>query len=353
MARAQRVSFPDKPDTYTVVGADGLPIGPAAEYLRFLRDGGASPHTVRAYAAGLAEWSTVLEHTGRAWDDFPTNLFGQFLRYLRTGDLPETPRIGAPQQRLVASSLQSRAAAVLSMYRCHADAHNADVAYRRLFTSRGSWRRYRRYVGFLDGVGPQRNGDHPIYRLRATNKSTTPVLTPPQVNTILDACSIQRDGDWTGGPAAVRNRLLFAVLAETGMRLGEALSLRHPDFISAPGRLRSSTSSTARTIHTGCGSKPARGGFTSAMTWKPCIRSTCGSWLRWAPISLCRICPRTSCSSTSGRGRGFRRCVLKPFMTRCGRSSGLSPICRRSGPRTGYVTPIPPRCYWPGCPSMW
>lgn len=92
--------------------AELLPIGPAAEYLRFLRDGGASPHTVRADAAGIAEWFTVLEHTGHAWDNFPTNLFGQLLRYLRTGDLPGTSRIGAPQQRLAASSLQPRAAAV-------------------------------------------------------------------------------------------------------------------------------------------------------------------------------------------------------------------------------------------------
>lgn len=230
VARSQRVSFGEGPDTYTVVGDDGLPIGPAAEYLRFLRDGGASPHTVRAYAAGIADWFTLLSHTGHAWNDFPTNLFGQYLQFLRTGDLPGCARIGPPHQRLAASSLQPRAAAVLSMYRYHADAHHIDTPYRRLFTSRGSWRRYRRYVGFLDGVGPQRRGDHPIYRMRAQNRCTTPVLTPPQVNTILDACSVQHDRTWSGGPAAVRNRLLFAVLAETGMRLGEALSLRHHDF---------------------------------------------------------------------------------------------------------------------------
>ncbi|HSA40250.1 MAG TPA: tyrosine-type recombinase/integrase, partial [Mycobacterium sp.] len=157
--------------------------------------------------------------------------FGQFLRYLRTGDLPGAARIGAPTQKLAASSLQPRAAAVLSMYRYHADAHGTDVPYGRLFTSRGSWRRYRRYVGFLDGVGPARRGDHPIYRMRTPNRSATPVLTPAQVNTILDGCSTQTDeGGWSGGPAGVRNRLLFAVLAETGMRLGEALSLRHHDF---------------------------------------------------------------------------------------------------------------------------
>lgn len=164
MARAQRLIFPDEPVTYTVVGADHLPVGPAAQYLTFLRDNAASPHTVRSYAAGLAQWFTVLEHTGDAWDDFPTTLFGQFLRYLRTGDLPGTARIGALAQKMTASSLQPRAAAVLSMYRFHADAGTTDVPYQRLFTQRGSWRRYRRYVGFLDGVGPRRDGDHPIYK---------------------------------------------------------------------------------------------------------------------------------------------------------------------------------------------
>ncbi|WP_457138425.1 tyrosine-type recombinase/integrase [Mycobacteroides abscessus] len=230
MARVQRVIFPDGSLTHTVVGADHLPIAPAAQYLTFLRDSAASPNTVRAYAAGLAEWFTVLEHTGDAWDDFPTTLFGAYLRYLRTGDLPGTTRIGPPTGKLAASSLQPRAAAVLSMYRFHADAGTTDVPYQRLFTQRGRWRRYRRYVGFLDGVGPRTQTDHPIYPVRAPNRSTTPVLSPGQVATILDGCAIQRDGDWLHGPAAVRNRLFFAVLAETGMRLGEALSLRHSDF---------------------------------------------------------------------------------------------------------------------------
>ncbi len=230
MARAQRVILPNGPVTYTVVGADHLPIAPAAQYLTFLRDSAASPNTVRSYAMGLAQWFTVLEHTGDAWDDFPTTVFGSYLRYLRTGELPGATRIGPPGQKLAASSLPPRAAAVLSMYRFHADAGTTEVPYRRLFTQRGSWRRYRRYIGFLDGVGPRRDNDHPVYPLRTPNRSTTPVLAPQQVLTILDGCSMQCDGQWSGGPVGVRNRLFFAVLAETGMRLGEALSLRHSDF---------------------------------------------------------------------------------------------------------------------------
>src|SRR4051812_46643779 len=87
VGRVQRVGFADRPHSYTVVGADKLPVAPAREYLRFLGDGGASPNTIRSYAYGLAAWWTLLEHTGASWDDFPTTLFGQFLAYLRTGDL--------------------------------------------------------------------------------------------------------------------------------------------------------------------------------------------------------------------------------------------------------------------------
>lgn len=229
MARVQRVSFSDQSHTYTVVGHDKLPIPQAHEYLRFLRDGGASPNTVRSYAYGLAAWWTLLEHTGICWNDFPTSLFGQFLAYLRTGDLPATARIGAPERLMVESSLQPRAAAVLSMYRYFADAHDLDRPYRRLFSSHARLAR-RRYAPALAGVGPRHEHSQPIYRRRAPNRVETPVLLPAQVAAILDACSVQTDGQWSGGAAGLRDRLFFGVLAETGMRMGETLSLRHQDF---------------------------------------------------------------------------------------------------------------------------
>ncbi|MFN6554763.1 tyrosine-type recombinase/integrase [Mycolicibacterium septicum] len=238
MARVQLVRFADRPHTYTVVGADQLPVPPAREYLRFLREEGASPNTVRAYAYGLAAWFTVLEHTNTAWDDFPSSMFGAFLSYLRTGDLPGTARIGAPQTVMAESSLQPRGAAVLSMYRYFADAHDLSRPYRRLYSThaRSARRGRNRYAPFLTGVGPSRDGDVPLYRRRAPNRSETPVLEPAAVNAILDACSVQcPDRGWTHGAVGLRDRLFFAVLAETGMRMGEALSLRHSDFSIAGG----------------------------------------------------------------------------------------------------------------------
>lgn len=229
MARTQRIALTGSPDTYTVLGSDHLPIPPAEEYLQFLRDDSASPNTVKAYATGLATWWTLLEHTSTDWSDVSTALFGQFLAYLRTGDLPGTSRIGAPAIWLSPASTQLRAAAVLSCYRYHADAHGLAAPYQRLFTSRGK-RGRSRYIPLLAGVGAPRTADRPIYTVRRGNTAATPVLLPAQVSTILDGCATQTGQAWSGPPSGLRDRLLFATLAETGMRLGEALSLRHHDF---------------------------------------------------------------------------------------------------------------------------
>ena len=51
---------------------------------------------------------------------------------------------------------------------------------------------------------------------------------------ILDSCARwdERKRDWDG---SVRDRLLWALLAETGMRLGEALALKHRDWHTGLG----------------------------------------------------------------------------------------------------------------------
>lgn len=312
MSRTQRVALTDRPDTYTVLGADGLPIRAAEEFLQFLRDDEASPNTVKAYAAGLAAWWTVLEHTGTDWREISTGLFGQFLAYLRTGDLPGTARIGAPQGWLSPASTQLRAAAVLACYRFHADAHGLAGPYQRLFTSRGK-RSRSRYVPMLAGVGSPRVKDRPVYTVRRGNRAATPVLLPVEVSAILDGCATQSGQQWSGPDSGLRDRLLFAVLAETGMRLGEALSLRHQDFHIGAGGTPFIDVAARRTIRAGCAVRrcgPA--GSISGMTWRHCIRRMCGIWWTAGPIWWCRIWTPILCLSTWSVASGSPRRDPKP-----------------------------------------
>lgn len=217
--------------TYTVIGDDFLPIAPADRYLKFLVDDAASPHTIRSYATGLAAWFRYLHLTGHRWDDFEPVVFGGFLAWLRTGDLPGTSRVGVTRDTVASSTVQLRSAAVLSFYRWVAGTDGLVGPYEALYTPLAK-RGRRPYVAMLHGVADRNDGGaRPLYNVRSGPKGRTPVLTPDQVKTILDTCATQRsDGTWGGTAAGLRNRFLFALLAETGMRLGEALTLRHSDI---------------------------------------------------------------------------------------------------------------------------
>jgi site-specific recombinase XerD len=219
--------------TWTVTGDDHLPVGPVEEYLEFLRVAQqCSPNTVRSYATSLSRWWEYLATAAMAWDEVGLPFFVSFVSSLRTGlpggvaPLPGAAEAAGPAESTVAA----RVTAVLSFYRYHADAHQVPVADR-LYRPGG---RAGRYVPGLAHL--QRGGQRPgaAVRVRRAAARPVPLLTPGQVDAILDACARQDtgSGQWTG---SVRDRLLFAALAETGMRLGELLSTRHCDWHAGRG----------------------------------------------------------------------------------------------------------------------
>jgi hypothetical protein len=69
VAKVQMVVLSDGERTWTVLGADHLPIAPVEEFLEHHRVVGSSPNTVKSYAHGLALWWRYLEGTDVRWDD--------------------------------------------------------------------------------------------------------------------------------------------------------------------------------------------------------------------------------------------------------------------------------------------
>ena len=141
------------------------------------------------------------------------------------------PAAAAPP-RLAESTLATRLAAVVSFYRYHHDAHGVAPALARAWSGPPRRSRYRAFLAHLDGRS--RSSRRSPMPLRRRRREVCPLLTPAQVAAILQACAARdaASGEWSG---SLRDRLLFATLAETGMRLGEVLCLTHADWHPGSG----------------------------------------------------------------------------------------------------------------------
>lgn len=223
MATTQRVMDGDTP-TWTVVDQQFSVVEPLESYLEFGRQSGFSPNTIKAYARGLAQWWTFLEQHSKQWDAVTIRDFGNFLAAVRYNEFDPTVRPLLVDPMVGESTVQLRLRAVMSFYRYQAGC-GRDVAPFLYEQVRG---RNNKYLSFLEHVASRTPRQRPAIRVRLS-QNEVPVIAPNLIGEMLDAEAVHstQDGEWHGD---LRYRLLWAVLAETGMRLGEALSLQHRDW---------------------------------------------------------------------------------------------------------------------------
>lgn len=205
--------------SWTVIGEDHLPIPPVEAYLAHLSDLNRSPNTVRTYAHGLKEYFTFLAAKGRAWEEVRLEDLGEFASWLRR-PAPNVVAVVDEAARRGNRTVSLILAAVGSFYDFHA--RNGCEVAERLTTWRNISRR--RYKPFLHHVSKGRPARARMLKIK-TAKPRPQTLTPSQVQSILDACDRLRD------------RFLLALLYETGMRIGQALGLRHEDMHTWDNRI--------------------------------------------------------------------------------------------------------------------
>ncbi len=231
MAHALAIRPGTGPRTWTVIDEGYRTVGPVEDWLeahRYLW----SPNTVRGYATSLAQWWTFLEQRGEAarWSELGVPAVGGFLSWLRNGRTVEHA-IGVVAKPPTPETLEARLAALISFYRWQEQVFGITVAGRLL---RGTPRRApaRGLLAHLDArSAPAPSSLVRVRRFRHHDRA--PLLLPAEIQAILDGCAVVGiDGEWSGN---LRDRLLFSVLAESGMRLGEALGLRICDFVMGRG----------------------------------------------------------------------------------------------------------------------
>lgn len=144
-------------------------------------------------------------------------------------------RLSAASEQCGPSTINRKLSAVGSFHQFH-QRHGVDCDFLRTTGQAGNPSSWRPFLAHL-GRSTRRSRE---VRLR-TQKKTPRVLSNEQVAAVLAACEHQRD------------RFLFALLVGTGMRIGEALGLRHED-IDAPNcviRVRSRVNANAARVKSG------------------------------------------------------------------------------------------------------
>lgn len=223
--KVQRVLMPSsQAESWTVLGDDLSPIDPVERFLAYLASIERSPNTVKAYAHDLKDWFAFLSNRGLDWRLVTLEDVAGYVAWLRLspaardGQVLMLPMV---KHHCSASSVNRKLAALTSFCEFHAR-HGVPLS------------------GLLVTMAPAGRGSHTstsfkpfLYhitknndqRRRTVKLSSSPpqprILTVTEAQAILDACEHLRD------------RFLFALLLDTGVRIGEALGLRHEDLAIA------------------------------------------------------------------------------------------------------------------------
>src|SRR6266568_3407199 len=207
-------------ESWTVLGDDDVPVGPVERYLAYLTDIERSPNTVRAYAFDLKNYWEFLSRCDLDWRQARLEDIGEYVAWLR---LPPAGRDGtvallpSADGHVSASTVNRKLAALAAFYQ-HQARQGADVG--ELLTAwhpagrRGGWK------PFLHHISKDKPRARRVVGLKAPKKLPR-VLTAGEVQAILDAC------------VHLRDRFFFALLYDSGMRVGEVLGLWHEDIAVA------------------------------------------------------------------------------------------------------------------------
>jgi len=213
MIKVQRIIVPDTGlRSWVLFDHSRQPIVAPNQYLAYLHCLGRSPNTVRAYAHHLQAFSNFLLDGAHDWKTITLTQLAQFVAWLR--------RTHVRNSRLLCdSTINTILAAVGSFYEYQDRLGiETNISRSRRFGAKSS------YKPFLHHITKRRSVRHAVIHVRATRRLPQ-VFRAEQVQKLLDACARRRD------------RLLLSLLHESGMRIGQALGLRHADIRSFDGEI--------------------------------------------------------------------------------------------------------------------
>ena len=213
--KVQKGIVPDSDRTvWIVLDDDYLPIEPIQKYLHYLDSVGRSPNTIQVYAYNLKLFWEFLRDSKVGWREVYLEELSNFIHWLRNpnaGVLSIQQEVSKRCEKTINHCLTT--VCVFYDFQERIGENVGVDAYRYRLHPGG------KYKPFLHHISKGKEVKTRLLKIK--EPSTFPgCLTSEQVNTLVEACNTLRD------------KFLIRLLYETGLRIGEALGLRHEDMVT-------------------------------------------------------------------------------------------------------------------------
>lgn len=199
---------------WMVLDDDYLPIEPIQKYLHYLDSVGRSPNTIQTYAHNLKLFWEFLRDSKLNWLEIDLEQLSNFIHWLRnpnSGVLSVQPQVSKRCEKTINHCLTT----VCGFY----EFQERIGATEGVGVYRYQLQPGRKYKSFLHHISKGKEVKTRLLKIKEP-KTFPGCLTPEQVNTLVEACN------------SLRDKFLIRLLYETGLRIGEALGLRHEDMVT-------------------------------------------------------------------------------------------------------------------------
>lgn len=213
--KVQKGTIPDSNRfAWMVLDDDYLPIEPIQKYIHYLENIGRSPNTISAYAHNLKLFWEFLEDNELPWREVKLEQLSDFIHWLRN-----------PNRSVLSVQPQVSQRSEKTINHCLTTVYGFYEFQERIGTTKGvdayhyQSQPVRKYKPFLHHISKGKEVKTQLLKIKEP-KTFPGCLTPKQVNAMVESCNTLRD------------KFLIRLLYETGLRIGEALGLRHEDMIT-------------------------------------------------------------------------------------------------------------------------
>lgn len=217
MVYVQEVKVQDQ-RKYLLIDSEGNPIVPVIKYLKYLDQTGKSHNTLKTYCYGLKHYFTFLEETERDYKQINLQGLAEFVGWLQNPYRNSKVIVATPTtSNLTAKTVNLIITIVTNFYDYlyRNDELPSDVGaklMKQIYVGNG-----KRYKGFLHHITKGNPVTKNILKVKEPKKKLE-TLTKEQVMQLAHATT------------NIRDEFLIHLLFETGLRIGEALSLYISDF---------------------------------------------------------------------------------------------------------------------------